>query len=132
MIKISCAKAVFSKQNLKLNNHFLCTESGQNFIKKNSNAAPKHSFSGFTSTIMKWNESNSEWRLSVYGNSLTYAICNETGLDYPFGDHKWYIFNDECQYFGSEQKISKNAYKLTLNFNGCNTKDEFNCKDGTW
>ena len=80
-----------------------------------------YTFNGFKTSFLQYDSEKSHWKLTTDANSATYAILNGSSI-YPFGTQKWYIFNDTCQ---SEPRSF-------LNFNGCNTYNEFNCLDGTW
>ena len=87
-------------------------------------------FRGVTQSLLEYDNENSEWRLSVYGNPSIYATTNESV--YPFGTMNWYFYGDTCQQIGAENVIEDGVYKLPINFNGCDPNKEFNCRDGTW
>ena len=96
-----------------------------------SNLSEKYVFRGFTGSVLKYEQEYTEWRLSLFDNPFIYATYNGSE-PYPFGTFNWYIFNDTCKKVEPSLIISKNVNKMPLNFNGCNTNNEFNCADGTW
>ena len=96
-----------------------------------SDHAEKYIYRGFTSSVLKYDHENTEWRLGVYDNPFIYAIYNGSEA-YPFGTLYWYIFNDTCKKIEPSLVLSKDVHKVSLNFNSCNTNTEFNCADGTW
>ena len=105
----------------------LCTESGFDFhygwdgiVSGNG----KIFFRGFSKSSMFWDAKNLNWRLKDVSNPLLYAINNSTKGPYPFGTHKWYVFNDVGCGNG-------NVSEVEISFTSCN-EDMFNCHDGTW
>ena len=82
-------------------------------------------FQGFSKSAIKYNETKGEWKKYLYANKITYAICNETNGNYPFGLYNWYIINDTCKEGGQEVQM------LPLTFSSC-SDSEFVCNDGGW
>ena len=80
-------------------------------------------FRGFQNSLLKYYNQIDKWKLTFYTNPTMYATFNGTAT-YPFGEQKWNIFNDTCKH--------KTYDYLTLNFNACHPKNEYNCVDGTW
>ena len=107
----------------------LCAKSGFDFHYGWDGMISRHGkifFRGFSKSSLSWDPKNLNWRLIDVRNPLLYAINNSTKEAYPFGTHKWYVFNDlEC---GSG---AKNVYEVEVSFTSCN-EDMFNCHDGTW
>ena len=81
-------------------------------------------FRGFKTSLLKYNQSGNEWRLTLYTNPSIYGINNQSENHYPFGEREWYFFNTNTQ--------RKVEIKRILNLNPCNPVSEFNCADGTW
>ena len=78
-------------------------------------------FIGFGNSLLKQNANTSEWKLTLHGNTKTFASLKEQT---PIGFHKWQIVNDYCN-------GSNISYEAVLNFNSCYYK-EFSCTDGSW
>ena len=89
-------------------------------------------FRGFQTTMLIRDDKLSQWKLINYNEPHIQAISNTAS--YPFGTHTWYIYNDTCIYATADQIVEneKNTYKIRMNFNVCDEKDEFNCADGIW
>lgn len=81
--------------------------------------------------MIEFQPKTQEWKLSLYKNPNAYAICNETQDNYPFGTYIWYFFNDTCPRATERDLVAQNVHKFSLSLSAC-TKDEFNCRDGTW
>ena len=81
-------------------------------------------FRGFSKSSLSWDANNQNWMLKDVSNPLLYAINNSTKGPYPFGTHKWYVFNDVGCGNG-------NVSEVEISFTSCN-EDMFNCHDGTW
>ena len=79
----------------------------------------RHSFRGYTGTILRFDKATEQWRLELYSTPDVFATSN--GTEYPFGQQKWTMVGDPCY----EAKVNV----VTLNINACNTT-EFNCEDG--
>ena len=88
----------------------------------------RYTFRGFTTSILSWDQGNAQWNLNLYGKPNTYAFCNESGIDYPFGSKIWYFVNDSCS---QEIVLPTNEYPRYISFSAC-TVEEFTCNDGTW
>ncbi|CAM6054349.1 unnamed protein product [Sphagnum tenellum] len=79
----------------------------------------RHSFRGYTNTLMSWDPNITMWRLQIYDRPNTYATVNIT--EYPLGTNTWDIYGDNC--------FDSNHTAMLLNVNACNDS-EFNCLDG--
>ncbi|CAM6054348.1 unnamed protein product [Sphagnum tenellum] len=79
----------------------------------------RHSFRGYTNTLMSWDTNITMWRLQIYDRPNTYATVNMT--EYPLGTNTWDIYGDNC--------FDSNHTAMLLNVNACNDS-EFNCLDG--
>ena len=88
---------------------------------KYSQGTEVYYFNGFKNSLLQYDNEKSQWKITTDTNSETYAILDGSSI-YPFGTQKWNIFNDSCRFEQSS----------FLNYNGCNTYNEFNCMDGTW
>ena len=79
----------------------------------------RHSFRGYSDTLLRWRNDNQLWTLQSYSNESITATVNVN--EYPFGTHKWFIKGDSC--------FETNGAETTLNINACSNED-FNCVDG--
>ena len=89
----------------------------------------KYELYGLSNSYVKWDDDKSQWKLGIYGNNYTYAICNDTDTKsiLPFGANEWYIFNDTC--LGKPTPLWK---RTKLSLSRC-MEDQFACdQDGTW
>ena len=91
---------------------------------QNSEDSEIYYFRGFKTSLLKYNQSGNEWRLTLYTDPSIYGIHNQSANHYPFGEKNWYFFNTNTQ--------RKVEIKRILNLNPCNPVSEFNCADGTW
>ena len=89
-----------------------------------SEGSEMYFFRGFKTSLLKYNQSNKEWRLTLYTDSSIYGIHNQSENQYPFGKRNWYFINTNNQ--------KQFEIKRSLNLNPCNPVSEFNCADGTW
>ena len=83
-------------------------------------------FRGFSKSSLFWDPQHWHWRLEHNSNSSIYAINNSSKESYPFGTHKWYVFND----MGCGDGL-QNTYVAEISFTSCQ-ETMFNCHDGTW
>ena len=74
-------------------------------------------FDGYATSTIFFEKQTSLWKLMLISDSSIFATTNT--VDYPFGTRVWQVFRDN--FIGN----------LTLNFNGCNDDEHFNCKDGS-
>ena len=78
-----------------------------------------YAFDGYATSTIFFDYQTSLWKIMLLSNNSIFATTNTTKVDYPFGTRIWQVFADE---------ITGN---FTLNFNGCDDNDHFNCNDGS-
>ena len=78
----------------------------------------QYQFSGYTNSYLRYNETQKEWVLGIYGReSSTWATTS--GREYPIGTQTWKI---ETPGFSGWKE---------LNLNACSDQSEYNCADGS-
>ena len=85
----------------------------------------RHSFRGYTDTLLFWDSDVQLWKLESYSDDSIYATLNVT--EYPLGSYVWQFHGEPCL---EEAEVgSVGAVEVVLNINTCNSS-EFNCRNG--
>jgi len=61
----------------------------------------RHSFRGYTDTLLLYDSELKEWRLELY--SLDNVTARVQSVEYPFGVQEWEVTNDVCNERESEE-----------------------------
>ena len=80
----------------------------------------RHSFSGYTDTILFFDAGMGKWKLQLYSDPDKFAVMEGGSEEYPFGDQHWFFTDDSCQ---------KGSHDSVLSMSAC-VVSEFQCKDG--
>ena len=99
----------------------LCEDSLFDFMYGFISKDDEEMFVGFRNSLLRQNINTNEWKLTLRGNSKTFASLKKES---PIGFNKWQIENDRC----NGTNFSNEAM---LNFNSCKYH-EFFCTDGSW
>ena len=78
-----------------------------------------YAFDGYATSTMFFEKETNLWKMVLLSNSSIFATTNTTQVDYPFGTRIWQVFADTV------------IGNFTLNFNGCDDDEHFNCQDGS-
>ncbi len=79
----------------------------------------RHTFRGFTDSLIFWNMSGHLWHLEFYHDKTMYALNPE--WEFPLGTYLWTVYNEPC--YGNKPTT------VPLSLNSCN-ETEFNCNNG--
>ena len=78
-----------------------------------------YAFDGYATSTIFFDRQSNLWKMMLLSNNSIFATTNTTKVDYPFGTRIWQVFADTVK------------GNFTLNFNGCDDDEHFNCKDGS-
>ena len=78
-----------------------------------------YAFDGYATSTISFDIQSSLWQMTLLSNSSIIATTNTTRVDYPFGTRTWQVYAGTV------------IGNFTLNFNGCDDDEHFNCNDGS-
>ena len=78
-----------------------------------------YSFDGYATTKIFFERKSALWKMMLLSDNSIFATTNTTIGEYPFGTRIWQVF------------ASTQTGNFTLNFNGCDDDEHYNCEDGS-